>query len=71
MITINFSTGEKTEMEKLTGEDLAKSANEAAESAAGPDQWGPGDLKKWPPLAFELLARMLNKVEEGEAGRKK
>ena len=52
-------------MEALTGEDLQKSAQEAAESASGPDQQGPGDLKKRSPLGHNLLAIMLNNIEAG------
>ena len=51
--------------EKLTGADLHKAAADAKESGAGGDQWGPVDLKKWSPLAFDILAEMLNAIEEG------
>ena len=54
-------------MQPLTGDELEKSAKDAAESASGPDQCDPGDLKRWSPLAFKLLARMLNRVEKGAA----
>ena len=46
------------EAEPITGEDLAKSATEAKESAAGTGHWGPGDLKKLSPLAYESVAEM-------------
>ena len=52
-------------MEPLTGEDLQEAAKEAAETAAGGDQWGPGDINKFSRLAFERIAEMLNAVENG------
>ena len=52
-------------MEKLRAEDLQKVAKYANETAAGPDQWTPADLKTWPHIAFYWLSVMLNLVEEG------
>ena len=36
---------ENAEMSPLTGEELQQAAKDATESAAGDDQWGPGDRK--------------------------
>ena len=44
---------------------MQNSAAEASDSAAGPDPWGLVDLKKLSPLAYKLLARMLNKFDAG------
>ena len=52
-------------MEPLTGKDLEEAAREAKETAAGPDQWAPADLKLLSPKAYEALAEMLNLIEEG------
>ena len=53
-------------MEPLTGEELQMAATNATESAAGGDQWGPGDIKLFSSVAFERIAEMLNAVESGE-----
>ena len=48
------------EAEPLTGKDLERSAAEAAESAAGGDQWSPGGIKLFSNNAYERLAEMMN-----------
>ena len=53
------------DLEPLTGEDLQEAAANVKENAEGPDQWGPGDLKKLFPLAYSRLAQMLNAIEKG------
>ena len=52
-------------LEKLEGRDLRITAACTGESAAGLDQWAPGDFKLLSDLALEKLAEMLNMVEEG------
>ena len=51
-------------MQKLTGKCLRYMAMSAKESAAGMDQWCPGDFRLLSDLAFEHLAELLNMVEE-------
>ena len=63
--------GAKAEADPLKGDDMAKAAADAAESAAGTDQWGPGELSKSSPLAYERIAQMLNNIEMGRSGRKR
>ena len=48
----------------LTADDLASAVKTAKETAAGMDQWAPGDLKLWPRMALEKLAELLNEVED-------
>ena len=52
-------------MEKLTGKDLKQTAMDTGDSAAGLDQWAPGDMKMISDAALDALAEMLNMVEEG------
>ena len=52
-------------MLKITGQDLARVSSVSGETAAGIDQWAPGDLKLFSPLAFEWIANLLNLIEEG------
>ena len=50
---------------KLLGKDLQEVAMAGVESAAGMNQWAPGDLKLLSPHAFEHLATFLNMIEAG------
>ena len=43
--------------------ELKAMAVSAKESAAGLDQWAPGDLRLLSDLAFEYLADLLNMIE--------
>ena len=52
-------------IEKLTGNDLKLTAQCTKESAAGLDQWTPGDLKMISDKAYEKLAAMLNMILAG------
>ena len=52
-------------IEDITGEDLEYSARTTADSAAGMDQWAPGDLAMLSKKAYERLAKMLNMIEDG------
>ena len=51
-------------MSKLTRPHLQSMAVNAKESAAGMDQWAPGDFRLLSDLAFEHLADILNLIEE-------
>ena len=50
---------------KLTANDLHEAISWAKETAAGPDQWCPGDLKLMTLRACGWLAALLNLVENG------
>ena len=50
---------------ELTGNELKQAAIEAKETAAGTDQWYPGDFKLFSEQAFNWLARLLNAIENG------
>ena len=56
--------GPEANITPMSGEHLERLATNAKESAAGMDQWTPGDFRLLSKLAFEHLADMLNMVEE-------
>ena len=61
----NIFKAKQATIEPITGKDLSEAANEAKETAAGPDQWAPADLKLLSLKAFEALAILLNIIEDG------
>ena len=52
-------------MEDLTADDLKETAACTGDSAAGLDQWAPGDMKLLSNKAYETLAELLNMIEKG------
>ena len=53
-------------MQELRGKDLMETMKDAKETAAGLDNWFPADYKLLPVEAFNILADMLNMIEEGQ-----
>ena len=51
--------------EDITAEDLETMAKMTADSAAGMDQWAPGDINMLSKVAFKMLAKMMNAIERG------
>ena len=58
-------------MHALKGKDLMETMQNAKETAAGLDNWYPADFKLLPVEGFDILADMLNLIEEGKNGRNK
>ena len=58
-------------IENITGKDLKTTADETSDSAAGLDQWAPGDLKHLSNKAYDKLAAMINMIEKERSGRNK
>ena len=52
-------------MEDMTGDDLQTSLAHAKETAAGMDQFAPGDFKLLPMVALDHLADLFNIIEKG------
>ena len=55
-------------MEDMTGEDLQDSLLQAKETAAGMDQFAPGDFKLLPKMALDHLADLFNIIEKERDG---
>ena len=52
--------GKEAKLTDISGKDLIKVAKRCTETAAGMDEWAPGDMKLSSDYAFEQLAIMLN-----------
>ena len=66
-INIYIFKGKEAKIAKISGKDLQEAITDATETAAGMDQWAPGDLKLLSPYALEELANMLNMIEDGKS----
>ena len=56
--------GPEAKSTRLNGQHLKHMAVNAKESAAGMDQWTPGDFRLLSDLAYEHLAELMNCIED-------
>eukprot|EP00973_Karenia_brevis_P028579 3938619-Karenia_brevis.AAC.1 len=62
---LNLFSMHEFQIGDLSGEDLRQACLNANNSSPGTDGWAPADFKLLSPYIFDLLASLLNLVEEG------